>query len=67
MAGGRSWVKLPEMIKNNPTKIPILTNLQRPMEECGFPGRVSTWILKNLHLVSLETYALINKLITDKV
>ena len=67
MTGGRSWEKLPVILKNNSSKLPLLNGLQGPIEECGFPSRVSAWILKNLHHVSHETYALINKLISDDV
>ena len=53
LAGGSSWAKLPELLKNNADKVTLLQNLQGPLEEVGLPKDIAHWIINNCPQVTV--------------
>jgi len=66
MTGCRSWKKIPGLLKNNPAKVRLLSSLEGPLEECGLPTGIITWIIENLDQVIHQTNALINWLMGNR-
>ena len=54
------------MLKNNPGKLKLVSSLQGPLEQCGVPKGITSWILSNLDLLKLQTHALVNELIKNR-
>ena len=67
LAGEKCWIKLPDMLKNNPTNITLLNSIQGPLQDCNIPEEIAAWMIKNCHRVTSQTHRVMKHLIREKL